>query len=88
MKPKTDLHQSLSALTVEEFEANPPKAIRPLTPSVECGECERLRAENYELKSYLITLAGRLEYISDHTDWTRAELLEWIKEIDVLVGIR
>ena len=37
-------HQALKAMTVEEFEANPPKAIRPLTPIVECGECERLRA--------------------------------------------
>lgn len=59
MKQKTDLHQSLSALTVEEFDANPPKAIRPLTPPVECAECERLWAENEALTKDLSGSAVR-----------------------------
>lgn len=49
---RQNLHPALDAMTVEEFDANPPKAVRPLTPT---EECEWLRAENGALLTILMT---------------------------------
>ena len=59
MKKKTELHPALSAMTTKEYDAIYPKlptlqGIRPLTPMVPCGECERLRVENEALRAVVI----------------------------------
>ena len=59
MKKKTELHPALSAMTTKEYDALWPKpptpqGIRPLTPMVPCGECERLRVENEALRAVVI----------------------------------
>ena len=58
MKKKTELHPALSAMTTKEYDALWPKpptphGIRPLTPMVVCGRCERLKEENEALRAVL-----------------------------------
>ena len=56
MKKKTELHPAQRAMITKEYDAIYPKppapqGIRPLTPMVPCGECERLKAENEVLRA-------------------------------------
>ena len=67
MKKQTDLPPALRAMTTKEYDALWPKppapqGIRPLTPMVPCGECERLKAENEVLRA-IVDCAD--EYLSE-----------------------